>query len=188
MQGRFGAMAAVCVVVAVGCGGGARRARAPQAAAAEPAVAPVVAPVVAVAVVQPEPQAEPAPAPAHGPKPEAEPEALPEPAIPPGSGFAPTSADVILLQQVLVAMEEVARIMESTRDCDRMVDGLEIAATRFRPLFETAKQMDKGGPRAAWFKQQGEAPMLAMVQRMMEPLQRCAQNKRLLALMQRLGS
>ena len=96
--------------------------------------------------------------------------------------------DVTLLQQVVQAMEEIARVMEANQDCDRMVDGLERIAVRVRPLISRAKEIEKQKARSEWFKHEAEAQLTATVQRMLAPLQRCAQNKRLLALMQSLGS
>src|SRR5690349_9830817 len=155
------------------------------------APAPRPRPLVAVA---PAPDAEPAPepaperAPAPVPAPESVPERAPAQVVDATPGYAPTSEDVLLLQQVVQAMEEIARVMEANPDCDRMVDGLERIAVRVRPLIARAKGIETQKERSAWFKHQAEAQLTATVQRMLAPLQRCAQNKRLLALMQSLGS
>ena len=145
--------------------------------AAAPATTPRSRPVVAVAPEpEPEPVSEPEPEPEH------------EPTMAATPGYSPTSEDVTLLQQVVQAMEEIARVMEANQDCDRMVDGLERIAVRVRPLISRAKEIEKQKARSEWFKHEAEAQLTATVQRMLAPLQRCAQNKRLLALMQSLGS
>ena len=153
--------------------------------AAAPATTPRSRPVVAVAPEpEPEPVSEPEPEPVSDPEPEPE----HEPTMAATPGYSPTSEDVTLLQQVVQAMEEIARVMEANQDCDRMVDGLERIAVRVRPLISRAKEIEKQKARSEWFKHEAEAQLTATVQRMLAPLQRCAQNKRLLALMQSLGS
>ncbi|HUS68162.1 MAG TPA: hypothetical protein VMZ28_26695 [Kofleriaceae bacterium] len=158
-----------------------------SACASAPAPTPEPAPTpIAAAVPVPVPVPEPGPEPVSDPVFEPEPEQQPTMAATPG--YAPNGTDVLLVQEVLRAVDDIVRVMESTEDCERMVDGLELVVVRIRPLLSRAKEIEKQKARSEWFKQQLEAPITATANRMITPFQRCAQNKRLLALMQSLGS
>jgi hypothetical protein len=158
-----------------------------SACASAPAPTPKPTPApIAAAVPAPEPV--PDPVSDSDPVPVPEPDSEPQPAMAATPGYAPTGTDVLLVQEVLRAVDDIVRVMESTEDCERMVDGLELVVVRIRPLISRAKEIEKQKPRSEWFKKQLEAPITATADRMIAPFQRCAQNKRLLALMQSLGS
>ena len=114
-------------------------------------------------------------------------QAAAEPA-PTSDAFVPTAQDEIFVRQVVSFLDEMVVMMEATQDdCDRMADGLEILMRKNQALIAQSKLMGKEPKRDAWFKQQAEAQMMKMIERLLVPMQKCQANKKVQAAFDKFG-
>jgi hypothetical protein len=154
------------------CGGAqpaAPEAAAPAPAPREAAPAPLIAaePETPVETVNEQAAAEPAPT---------------------TDAYVPPAQDEIFVRQVVSFLDEMVVMMEATQDnCDRMADGLEILMRKNQPLIAQSKLMGKEPKRDAWFKQQAEAQMMKMIERLLVPMQKCQANKKVQAAFDKFG-
>ncbi len=96
--------------------------------------------------------------------------------------YAPTAADEALLGRAVGFLDQFVSAVESNAgNCDRMADSLSDLFSSSRDLIAEGKAMVDQPARRRWFENQMQANAMAGAERMMNPLQSCMSNERMMA-------
>jgi len=94
----------------------------------------------------------------------------------------PTAADEALLTRAVDFLDKFLSAIESNAgNCDRMADSLTNLFSSSGDLIAESKAMKDQPARSRWFERQMQARMTTWAERIMEPLQSCMSNERMMA-------